>query len=89
MFKPSRSLNNKGMILGLEVQDLVFLVLSLYPLKIIIPLNDFQVIHLIIVFIEAVSLSFIRLNFRKGFLYSFILGKILNLSDKVKYYVNK
>lgn len=86
-FKPSRSLNNKGLFLGLELPDFIFLIALLLILRFIIPLDDYLLIHLCFVIIVGAGLSAVKLRFRKGFIFSYFLGKAISLKEKVKSYV--
>lgn len=87
LVKPSRSLNNKGILLGLDFFDFVSLLFLLMFLRVTIPVDEFLILHLAIVFTAGLILSIIRLKFRKGFIYSYTLGLALTFKERVESYV--
>ncbi len=87
LIKPSRSLNNKGILLGLDFFDFVSLLFLLMFLRVTIPVDELLILHLAIVFAAGLILSIIRLKFRKGFIYSYILGLALTFKERIESYV--
>lgn len=87
LIKPSRTLNNKGILLGLEFSDFVGLLLLLMSLRLMIPIDELLIVHLGVVFTIGVFLSVIRLKFRRGFIYSYLTGKALTFKERVESYV--
>jgi hypothetical protein len=85
--KPSRSLNNKGIFLGLEFADFILLMVLLMLLRVLIPVDELLIVHLGLVFLLAGFLSVVRLKFRSGFIYSYLLGKSILISEGVRSYV--
>jgi len=81
---PSRSLNNKSMLLGLEFQDLVFLGVSFYAMQVLGPSGDYGFIHIMIVGFLAAILSFIKIKYRKGFIGSCAESFLISITERIK-----
>ncbi len=81
---PSRSLNNKSIFLGLELNDLVLLALLLIFLRSLYPKEELFLLYLLIVGFVGGLLSIIKTKFRKGFLYSVLHSFYISIFERIK-----